>query len=132
MVKHMGMMPDRIKFDNLNGTGMRGSGVNEDGLGACRPDGPKATSPACSRANGPIRSAMFNPNTRRVPSIPPGLVQGQRPGPIPAYGAAIGFWTTNDKSEGCKPDPSPRPHLCHDTGLSALHSFRCPIPMAMP
>ena len=44
--------------------------------------------PIYSRANG-----LFNGHI-------PDLFEGQRPGPIPAYGTAIGFWTTNDHPKG--------------------------------
>ena len=54
----------------------------------------RATSPVYSRANGLFKDHI------------PGLFEGQRPGTIPAYGTAIGFWTTNDHPKGCKPDPS--------------------------
>ena len=51
----------------------------------------RATGPVYSRANGLFKDHI------------PGLFEGQRPGPIPAYGTAIGFWTTNDHPKGCKP-----------------------------
>ena len=53
----------------------------------------------CSRATGPVYSRANGLFKDHIP----GLFKGQRPVPIPAYGTAIGFWTTNDHPKGCKP-----------------------------